>query len=97
MNEFNGVHNCVEEGLKHVLLCRVLVESMKEVDDANSQIGSYYYVWSTNMNTHILPEYVVTFKTFSGIHANTCFLYFNDFVSFSYLFILLALSLFFIC
>ncbi|XP_074316908.1 putative inactive poly [ADP-ribose] polymerase SRO5 [Silene latifolia] len=67
-----------EDGLRHVLLCRVLLGRSELVhigsgqthpssDAFDSGVDSYdkpskYVIWSTNMNTHILPEYIVTFK-----------------------------------
>ncbi|KAK9669450.1 hypothetical protein RND81_13G131000 [Saponaria officinalis] len=67
-----------EDGLRHVLLCRVLLGQSELVqlgsgqvhpssDEFDSGVDSYenpknYVIWSANMNTHILPEYVVTFK-----------------------------------
>ncbi|KAL9239601.1 hypothetical protein vseg_013910 [Gypsophila vaccaria] len=68
-----------EDGLRHVLLCRVLLGRSELVTPGSTQFGpssdefesgvdSYdnptkYIIWSTHMNTHILPEFVVTFKT----------------------------------
>ncbi|KAK2970860.1 hypothetical protein RJ640_006523 [Escallonia rubra] len=63
-----------EDSLRHVLLCRVLLgrtelvrpgtnqyhPSSKEFD---SGVDQKYIVWSTNISTHILPEYVVSFRT----------------------------------
>ncbi|GAB4845681.1 hypothetical protein Ancab_039084 [Ancistrocladus abbreviatus] len=75
-----------EDGLSHMLLCRVLLGKMKVVHPNSDQ--SYptskefdsgvdnlespkkYIVWSTNMNTHILPEYVISFRapsSFKGL------------------------------
>ncbi|KAH9611754.1 hypothetical protein KSS87_009018 [Heliosperma pusillum] len=67
-----------EDGLRHVLLCRVLLGRSELIKPGSSQtnpssnnydsgIDSYdnpkkYVIWSSNMNTHILPEFVVTFK-----------------------------------
>ncbi|KAL8154221.1 hypothetical protein V2J09_011981 [Rumex salicifolius] len=67
-----------DDGLRHVVLCRVLLGRMEVVhpcsdqthpssDEFHSGVDSLespkkYIVWSTNMNTHILPEYVVSFK-----------------------------------
>ncbi|XP_010678766.2 probable inactive poly [ADP-ribose] polymerase SRO2 isoform X1 [Beta vulgaris subsp. vulgaris] len=66
-----SVQNCGidENGLKHVILCRVLVENGESSKELNSEVDdvvspSEYIVWSTKMNTHILPEYVVSFRTF---------------------------------
>ncbi|KAM7479904.1 hypothetical protein LguiA_028117 [Lonicera macranthoides] len=68
-----------EDGLMHVLLCRVLLgrtelvrpgsgqsyPSSEEFDSGVDNLLSpkKYIVWSTNMNTHILPEYVISFTT----------------------------------
>ncbi|KAH9621184.1 hypothetical protein KSS87_002551 [Heliosperma pusillum] len=67
-----------EDGLRHVLLCRVILGRSELVhigsgqthpssDAFDSGVDSFdkpskYVIWSTNMNTHILPEYIVTFK-----------------------------------
>lgn len=75
-----SVKNCVvdDDGLRHVLLCRVLLGKTELVDCSSSQFHpssedydcgvdddvapSKYIVWSSKMNTHILPEYVISFK-----------------------------------
>ncbi|GAB2223737.1 hypothetical protein Droror1_Dr00004477 [Drosera rotundifolia] len=67
-----------EEGLRHILLCRVLMGRMETIrvgsQQSNPSSGEFdsgvdnalcpkkYTVWSTKMNTHILPEYVITFS-----------------------------------
>ncbi|KAL9264640.1 putative inactive poly [ADP-ribose] polymerase SRO5 [Drosera capensis] len=67
-----------EEGLRHILLCRVLMGRMETIPVGSQQLnpssGEFdsgvdnalspkkYIVWSTKMNTHILPEYVITFS-----------------------------------
>ncbi|PIA40559.1 hypothetical protein AQUCO_02500341v1 [Aquilegia coerulea] len=72
-----------EEGLKHILLCRVIMGNMEEIrpgsdqshpssKDFDSGVDNLlspkkYIVWTTNMNTHILPEYVVSFKAPCGL------------------------------
>lgn len=66
-----SVQNCVtdDDGLKHVLLCRVLLENGKSLNELTFEVDDdvmnpkEYVVWSTKMNTHILPDYVVTFRT----------------------------------
>ncbi|XP_068651720.1 probable inactive poly [ADP-ribose] polymerase SRO1 isoform X2 [Aristolochia californica] len=61
----------------HVVLCRVVMGNMEEVELGSRQFHpskesfdngvdnlkepKWYIVWSTYMNTHVLPEYVVTF------------------------------------
>ncbi|KAL8140777.1 hypothetical protein V2J09_006798 [Rumex salicifolius] len=72
-----------ENGLRHVVLCRVLLGKMEVIhpcseqthpssEQFNSGVDSLesptkYIIWSTNMNTHILPEYVVSFRTPLGL------------------------------
>ncbi|KAF9607657.1 hypothetical protein IFM89_037890 [Coptis chinensis] len=67
-----------EDGLRHVVLCRVILGTMEEVHPGSDQSHpssmdfdsgvdnllspTKYVVWSTHMNTHILPEYVISFK-----------------------------------
>ncbi|XP_059639263.1 probable inactive poly [ADP-ribose] polymerase SRO5 [Cornus florida] len=67
-----------EDGLRHVLLCRTILgktevihpgseqchPSSEEFDSGvdNLSAPKKYIVWSTHMNTHILPEYVVSYK-----------------------------------
>ncbi|KAM0861462.1 hypothetical protein ACQ4PT_045876 [Festuca glaucescens] len=67
-----------ENGEAHIVLCRVLMgrpetiaagssqfhPSSDDYDSAvdNMQNPRWYVVWSTDMNTRILPEYVVSFK-----------------------------------
>jgi len=66
-----------EDDLMHLLLCRVLTENTDPINYGSSQFHSNsdefdsevdgisslrkYTIWSANINTHILPEYVVTF------------------------------------
>ncbi|XP_021718937.1 probable inactive poly [ADP-ribose] polymerase SRO5 isoform X2 [Chenopodium quinoa] len=62
-----SVQNCIvdDDGLKHALLCRVLLENVGDEsdDDVDGVSQKEYLVWSNKMNTHILPEYVVSFTT----------------------------------
>ncbi|KAF0912643.1 hypothetical protein E2562_015315 [Oryza meyeriana var. granulata] len=67
-----------ENGEAHIVLCRVLMGRPEAVpagsaqfhpssDDYDSAVDNmenprWYVVWSTDMNTRILPEYVVSFK-----------------------------------
>lgn len=67
-----------ENGERHVLLCRVIIGQAEQVEAGSSQShpssGEYdsgvdnlnnprwYIVWGNHMNTHILPEYLVSFK-----------------------------------
>lgn len=70
-----------EEGRKHMLLCRVILgkteliapgsrqynPSSEEVDSGVDDLESpgKYIIWSSSMNTHILPEFVVSFRASS--------------------------------
>ncbi|XP_010552642.1 PREDICTED: probable inactive poly [ADP-ribose] polymerase SRO2 [Tarenaya hassleriana] len=68
-----------EEGLRHLLLCRIILgkseplisgsrqmyPSSSEFDSGvdNLQNPQRYIVWSCSMNSHILPSYVVSFRS----------------------------------
>ncbi|XP_076960508.1 putative inactive poly [ADP-ribose] polymerase SRO5 [Bidens hawaiensis] len=68
-----------EDGNKHILLCRVLLgktelvnhgskQSHPSSEDFQSGVDDLvspkkYIVWSSHMNTHILPEFLISFKT----------------------------------
>ncbi|KAL8118328.1 putative inactive poly [ADP-ribose] polymerase SRO5 [Apium graveolens] len=68
-----------EDGLRYLLLCRVLLgrvelvspgsqqfhPSSSEFDSGvdNLECPKKYIVWGTQMNTHILPEFLITFTT----------------------------------
>ncbi|XP_062002741.1 probable inactive poly [ADP-ribose] polymerase SRO2 [Rosa rugosa] len=67
-----------DDGLRHMLLCRVILGKMEVVPSGSQQgvpgsnefdsgVDSVvnprkYFVWSSFMNSHILPAYVVSFK-----------------------------------
>lgn len=67
-----------EDGIRHMLLCRVILgkpevfqsgsgQTHPSSDGFDSGVDGFenpkkYIVWSTNMNTHILPEYIVSFR-----------------------------------
>uniref|UniRef100_A0A7C9A579 NAD(+) ADP-ribosyltransferase n=1 Tax=Opuntia streptacantha TaxID=393608 RepID=A0A7C9A579_OPUST len=67
-----------EDGIRHVLLCRVILGRPELVppgsdlthptsDEFDSGVDRFenpskYVIWSTAMNTHILPEYVISFR-----------------------------------
>lgn len=67
-----------QNGEKHIILCRVILGSVEKVETGSQQCypssvefdsGSddpkcpnWYIVWSSNMNRHILPECVVSYK-----------------------------------
>ncbi|XP_039162014.1 probable inactive poly [ADP-ribose] polymerase SRO5 [Eucalyptus grandis] len=66
------------DGLRHLLLCRVILgkselvtfgseqshPSSEQYDSGIDDLLSptRYIVWSTHMNTHVLPEYVISFR-----------------------------------
>lgn len=67
-----------ENGLRHILLCRVILGKMEAVSPGSKQFHPSsaefdsgvddllaprrYIVWSHYMNTHIFPNYIVSFK-----------------------------------
>ncbi|XP_051150487.1 probable inactive poly [ADP-ribose] polymerase SRO3 isoform X2 [Andrographis paniculata] len=67
-----------ESGEKHIILCRVILGRCEKVEAGSQQLypssveydtgvddldrPKWYTVWHANMNTHILPEYVVSYK-----------------------------------
>ncbi|PWA60125.1 Poly(ADP-ribose) polymerase, catalytic domain-containing protein [Artemisia annua] len=67
------------DGVKHILLCRVLLGKTEVVNRFSTQCHpsseefdsgvddsvspKKYIIWSSQMNTHILPEFVISFKT----------------------------------
>uniref|UniRef100_A0A0C9QRJ3 TSA: Wollemia nobilis Ref_Wollemi_Transcript_12702_2744 transcribed RNA sequence n=1 Tax=Wollemia nobilis TaxID=56998 RepID=A0A0C9QRJ3_9CONI len=90
-----------ENGEQHMVLCRVIMGNMEQIESGSHQFHpsnehfdsgvddvknpKCYIVWSTHMNTHIHPEYVVSFKVSSeaheywaglrgnyGMHGNNC-------------------------
>ncbi|CAK9173440.1 unnamed protein product [Ilex paraguariensis] len=80
-----------ENGLRHMVLCRVIMGNMELVlpgskqfhpssEDFDSGVDDlqdpkHYIVWNMNMNTHIHPEFVVSFKVSSDAEG---FLVGND-------------------
>lgn len=73
-----GFSDVDEKGLQHMVLCRVIMGNMEQVplgseqfcpssDGFDSGVDDLrnprrYIIWGTHMNTHIHPEYVVSFK-----------------------------------
>jgi hypothetical protein len=71
-----------EDGLRHMLLCRVILGKMESIcpgsgqhkpssEEFDSGVDNFvspqkYIVWSSRMNTHILPEFVVSFRASSS-------------------------------
>ncbi|KAK1408350.1 hypothetical protein QVD17_40060 [Tagetes erecta] len=68
-----------EKGLKHMVLCRVILGNTEVVHLGSKQFcpsdqcfdsgvddlqnPNNYVIWNSNMNTHIFPEFVISFKT----------------------------------
>ncbi|KAK6938026.1 Poly(ADP-ribose) polymerase, catalytic domain [Dillenia turbinata] len=66
-------------GEKHVILCQVILGNIEKVDKGSKQScpsnlnfdsgvddlndPKWYVVWCANMNSHILPEYIVSYKS----------------------------------
>ncbi|KAI4303336.1 hypothetical protein MLD38_038981 [Melastoma candidum] len=75
-----------EKGIRHMLLCRVILGNMELVKVGSTQDHpsseefdsgvddprnpTRYVVWTMNMATHILPECVVSFKIPSSMEGN---------------------------
>ncbi|KAL0003041.1 hypothetical protein SO802_016822 [Lithocarpus litseifolius] len=80
-----------EDGLKHILLCRVIMGNMEVICPGSNQFHPSsqnfdsgvdnllaprrYIVWSANMNSHIFPTFVISFKVpsendFLSVQAN---------------------------
>ncbi|KAK1433819.1 hypothetical protein QVD17_10736 [Tagetes erecta] len=73
-----------EDGIKHIMLCRVLLGKTELVNRGSTQSHpssdnfqsgvddlvspKKYIVWSSQMNTHILPEFVISFKTLMNVN-----------------------------
>jgi len=53
-------------------LCPSSCEYDNGVDDI--QCPEYYVVWNMNMNTHIYPEFVVSFKATLDVEGDVLFL-----------------------
>ncbi|CAA2992709.1 inactive poly [ADP-ribose] polymerase RCD1-like [Olea europaea subsp. europaea] len=74
-----------ENDTRHVVFCRVIMGNMELVRSGrkqfhpssedfdsgvdNLQNPKWYIVWNTNMNSHIYPEYVVSFKMASDVEG----------------------------
>lgn len=74
-----------ENGEKHVILCRVILGTVEKVEAGSQQSHpssmnfdtgvddlrnpKRYIVWCANMNTHIIPECVVSYKSFDSLSA----------------------------
>lgn len=81
---WDSVKNSVvdKDGLRHFLLCRVILGRMEVVPPGSDQwrpsseeydsgvdslqFPKEYIIWSNRINTHVLPEYVLSFKLASS-------------------------------
>lgn len=79
-----GYSDVDENGLRHMVLCRVIMGNMEQVQPGSQQFHpsnehcdsgvddiknpKHFIIWSTHMNTHIHPEYVVSFKVSTQMH-----------------------------
>lgn len=68
-----------EDGVRHMVLCRVILGNIEKVEAGSQQshpsstefdtgvddptCPKRYIVWCSNMNRHILPEYIVSFRS----------------------------------
>ncbi|CAI0386022.1 unnamed protein product [Linum tenue] len=75
-----------QDGTKHLLLCRVLLGKVEAVPAGSSQSAPSsveydtgvddltkprrYVVWSSFMNSHIFPAFVVSFKDTANVHGS---------------------------
>uniref|UniRef100_UPI001CB9BC4E inactive poly [ADP-ribose] polymerase RCD1-like isoform X1 n=1 Tax=Erigeron canadensis TaxID=72917 RepID=UPI001CB9BC4E len=75
-----------ENGLRHMVLCRVILGNTELVQPGSKQFypsnecfdsgvddlqnPNHYVIWNSNMNTHIFPECVVSFKLSSTVKGN---------------------------
>lgn len=71
-----------KDGVRHVVLCRVILGRLELVPPGSDKCGSSsedfdsgvdslsapkeYIVWSQRINTHVLPEFVISFKLHSS-------------------------------
>ncbi|GFP92346.1 probable inactive poly [ADP-ribose] polymerase sro5 [Phtheirospermum japonicum] len=72
-----------EDGVRHMLICRVILGRVEVVDPFSGQNNpssdsfhsgvdklmhpKKYIIWAANMNTHILPEFLVSFRSYSHV------------------------------
>ena len=90
-----------EDGLRHLLLCRVILgktevvprgsyqcrSSSQEFDSGVDDLSNpkEYVIWCNQINTHVLPEYVLSFRLPSplkGLVFGVCVCVFLVFASF---------------
>lgn len=73
-----AINDVDEKGLRHMVLCRVILGNVELIQSGSKQFypsdpcfdsgvddlqtPNNYVIWNMNMNTHIFPECVVSFK-----------------------------------
>lgn len=78
-----------DDGVKHMVLCRVILGKIEKVEAGSQQshpsstefdtgvddpkCPKRYIIWCSNMNRHILPEYIVSFKSTYQLPGNCSF------------------------
>lgn len=92
-----------ENGVQHMVFCRVIMGNMEQLcpgtkqyhpstEDFDSGVDDlqnprHFTVWNMNVNTHVYPEFVVSFKIASNGEGDTFHLYISLFlVKFSFSF-----------
>ncbi|KDP41553.1 hypothetical protein JCGZ_15960 [Jatropha curcas] len=84
-----------DNGEKHIILCRLILGNVEKVEAGSQQSypsnvnfdtgvdnlhhTKWYIVWSSNMNSHIIPEFVVSYKSSNHVpgqmKGSTCMKY----------------------
>lgn len=75
-----------ENGVRYVILCRVIMGNVEVVHPGSKQVHPscesydtgvddlndprHYIVWGTKKNTHVYPQYAVSFKISSDAEGN---------------------------
>lgn len=78
-----------ENGIRHMVFCRVIMGNMEllrpgtrqfhpssnDYDSGIDDIQSprYYIVWNMNLNTHVYPEFIVSFKVSTDAEGDVLF------------------------
>lgn len=78
-----------DNGEKHIILCRVILGNVEKVEAGSQQCyptsadfdtgadepknPKWYVVWSSIMNKHIIPEFVVSFNSSNHVQGKCWF------------------------
>lgn len=84
-----------KDGVRYMLLCRVMLGKVEAVHPGSDQshpsstefdsgvdnlkVPKRYIVWTSNMNTHILPEYIISLKAPSSLKGKEFFFFWKNF------------------